>query len=146
MENDLLRYQDAVERILVVGLSRKFNFDSLKDNSQFLLPKPRIEYEKAQLEKQKRERILEEKKKLKEQIALKNAIELKNLEKAREVQKAKRLELIEITHSIVSEKPDKSIKRKKEIDKDLKTTLKFASLLLLTLLLLYFILIILTDF
>ena len=62
MEKDLLQRQFSVERILTDGLNKKFDFDSLKDFSEYPHQNPRIEFEKR-------------------------AIRLKNLEKARAAKK-----------------------------------------------------------
>lgn len=48
MKDDLLQIQNAVEKILISGLNKKFDFDCLKDYSEYPHNNPRILHEENQ--------------------------------------------------------------------------------------------------
>jgi hypothetical protein len=84
MEHYLLKIQNSVENILIDGLNKKFDINSLKDTSKYTIENPRVEYERAKIREDTLERLREEQ-------ATKKAIKLKNLEKARAAKQNKQL-------------------------------------------------------
>jgi len=84
MEHYLLKIQNSVENILIDGLNKKFDINSLKDTSKYTIENPRVEYERAKIREDTLERLREEQ-------ATKKAIKLKNLEKARAAKQKKQL-------------------------------------------------------
>jgi len=82
IKNNLMHIQTSVDYILIDGLNKKFDFNRLKESSEYPLQNPLIAYEKTQLEEKKK------------------AIKIKNLEKARAAKIERQQQLTKGKYSI----------------------------------------------